>query len=91
MCQAAHAAHEAGIRFGDPHCVSSIVVCPVDNEHELLKAQWRIARKGIRMYVFREPDIGGQATALATEPIAAGLRKVFSKYRLWLPDGQPAR
>lgn len=41
--------------------------------------------------MFLEPDLGDQATALATEPISGELRKTLSKYPLWLPDGQPVK
>ena len=88
ICQASHAAHEVGIRFGDPHRVSSIVLCSAHSEEELKKTEWKAAQAGIRTYLFREPDLGDQATALATEPIVGALRKVFSKHPLWLPNGQ---
>ena len=62
-----------------------------------MKAYHQIENHGIGVYLFREPDIGNQATALATEPVTDGDRKFFSRYRLWrhvrrevvevLPDG----
>lgn len=83
MCQAAHAAHEVGIRYGDPDQVSSIVICKISSESELLKAAYRIRSKEIPVYVFREPDIGDQATALATAPVNGASRKIMSRYPLW--------
>jgi hypothetical protein len=47
-----------------------------------LTEQQRLDRIGIRTRVFHEPDIGNQATALATEPVYGDDRKYFKKYRL---------
>lgn len=88
ICQSSHAAHESGIRFGDPAQISSIVLCGVSDEGALEKAHWMIEQSGIRSYLFREPDLGDEATALATEPIFGSKRKMFSKFNLWLPNGQ---
>lgn len=88
ICQSSHAAHESGIRFGDPDQISSIVLCGVPDERELEKAHWMVEQSGIRSYLFREPDLGDEATALATEPIFGSKRKLFSKFNLWLPNGQ---
>jgi hypothetical protein len=83
LCQAVHAAYEAGIRFGDPHRISSVVVCSVPDERALQLAEARIRDNGIKSYMFTEPDIGDEATALATEPIFGAARRVLSKYPLW--------
>lgn len=87
FCQAAHAAHEAGIRFGDKERVSSIVLCSVPDEASLLLAKDRLDRKGIRNYIFNEDDLGGQATSIATEPISGGSRRALGGYPLW--NGRP--
>ena len=86
IVQSVHAAYEAGIRFGDPNNIASVVVCSVPNEEELLRTKERLDSREIRSYVFREPDIGGQATAIATEPIYGPQRKVLSRYPLWEPQ-----
>ena len=84
LCQAVHAAHESGIHLGDKNNgISSVVVCAVPNEDELLRAEHRLAQKGIRTVTFREPDLGNRATALSTEPINGAFRKVLSRYPLW--------
>ena len=83
LVQAVHAAHEAGIRFGDPHRISSVVVCSVPDEDHLLRAKEKLDHFGIRSSVFIEPDMQNQSTALATEPIWGRLRKAFSNYPLW--------
>ena len=84
MCQAVHAAHEAGIHLVDRSSgISNVVVCAVPDENRLLQARSKIEDHGIRSVVFYEPDIGNQATALATEPISGRDRKVLAKYKLW--------
>jgi len=83
ICQAIHAAYEAGLRADLPDSTRFLVTCQVPDEESLLKAQYEIERKGIHTFLFQEPDIGNQATALATEPIAASDRRKLSKYKLW--------
>lgn len=84
--QAAHAAHEAGIRFGNPDDISSLVLCSVPDEEALRRAAASCSLKGIRNYVFVEDDFGDQATAFATEPISGETRKAFKKFPLWSPE-----
>lgn len=84
VCQIAHAAHEAGIHLSnETEQISSIVVCSIPNEKELLKAMDRIEAHGVRVVLFREPDLNGEATALATEPIPSSERRKLCKYPLW--------
>jgi hypothetical protein len=49
-------------------------------ERELLAAADRLERAGIRFALFREPDRNNEATALATEPLCAGRRRVLARY-----------
>lgn len=83
MCQAAHAAHEAGIHLGDKNNISSVVICSIPNELELLKVHDKLAQRAIKTVIFREPDIENQITAIATEPIGPEVRRYFSSYPLW--------
>lgn len=84
MCQAVHAAHEAGIHLADKNAdISSVVLCSIPNEESLLQAQQRLESRGIKTVLFREPDADNQATALATEPLPHHMRKALSKYKLW--------
>lgn len=86
--QAVHAAHEAGIQYGNPNDISSVVICKVKDEQDLLKQAKKLERRGIAFAIFREPDIGDEATALATEPIGDERRKYLSHLPLWrTPDG----
>jgi hypothetical protein len=83
LVQAVHAAHEAGIRFGDPSLISSVVVCSVPDEPSLLRSKEALDSQGIKSYIFREDDFGDQATALSSEPLWGSRRKAFSRYPLW--------
>jgi len=42
--QSVHAAHEAGIRFGNPEVISSVVICTVPNEAALKEAKETVAK-----------------------------------------------
>lgn len=83
MVQAAHAAHESGIHFGNAERISSLVVCVVRSEKKLLKALNEVTSKGIKCIPFEEPDLGSQITSFASEPISGSKREAFSKYLLW--------
>jgi hypothetical protein len=84
MCQAVHAAHESGIHLAaKSNGISSVVVCSVPAEDDILKADFDLKNRGIRSVVFREPDLGDKATALATEPLDKDSRKFLSRYPLW--------
>lgn len=83
ICQAVHAAYESGIRYGNKESVSSVVVVTVPNEEELIRTKERLDRKRIDSYIFKEPDLGDQATALATEPLERARKKHFYGYPLW--------
>lgn len=84
MCQGIHAAYESGLHLTTPtDKIHYTVVCQVPDEESLLKAQYDIEQMGFRTVLFREPDLGGQATALATEPIPECVKKKLSKYPLW--------
>ena len=83
LCQAVHAAHEAGIRFGTPDRVSAVVVCALPDEAALRDALDRLTFHGIRATAFHEPDLGGRMTALATEPLPRNRRNFLSRYPLW--------
>jgi hypothetical protein len=88
VVQACHASIEAARSFlpsGAAH--PFIIVCGVPDEPALFRCLDRVARLGVRHRAFREPDIGNQLTALATEPVFGARRRCFRKYRLL---GQPA-
>jgi len=42
-----------------------------------------LASRGIRHVVFEEPDLGDQATSLATEPLMDEKRRLLGRWPLW--------
>lgn len=81
-----HAAHEAARAFWyETDEPLSVAVCAVSSEEELLEAADRLGYRDIAYTLFREPDIGNQATALATEPVGRRQRKAFARWELLEP------
>ncbi len=84
MVQAAHAAYESGIYLGQPsEDYDSIIALEIGSEKELIEVNEKINSLGIKTELFREPDIGDQATAFATEPISGEARSHFKQFKLW--------
>ena len=83
MVQAAHAAHESGIWLADRSPdTNSIIVLQCKDEPSLIHTYESLS-KDIDLVMFREPDIGNQATAFASKPISGDHRKLFKKFKLW--------
>lgn len=81
--QSCHAAIEAAKAYPDrlePH--PHLVLCAVENEQELQNAYAQLTSQGIRLQAFREPDIGNQLTAIASEPLAGEARRAFRHFKL---------
>lgn len=81
--QACHASIESSrhyLRPTDEH--PSIIICSVKNEQKLLSCAKELQDKGIAHEIFYEPDIGSQATALASRPLAGDDRKAFARFQL---------
>lgn len=84
IVQSSHAAYEAGTHLEENgSSVNHLVVLSVPNEQALLETHKKLGKRDIRSVLFREPDIGDQATALCTEPIWGSRRKLFAQYKLW--------
>ena len=84
LVQAAHATLECGIyHSGIPPKPDNIVLPSVGSEQELRAEFARITEAGVQARLIEEPDIGDQATAMATEPMTGSSRKLFSNHRLW--------
>lgn len=83
IVQANHAAYEVGTFGSTEDETKSLVLCEVKNEQELLKAHEWIKSRGIDLVLFREPDIGNEATAMATLPLSNKQRRLMSRFPLW--------
>jgi hypothetical protein len=93
MVQAAHAAQESGLlaqklNFA-PSKISNLVLCQVKDELSLLREFDKLNFLNIPTVLFREPDIGNQATALCTIPLSEESCRFFKKWKLWdnIPGG----
>lgn len=81
--QSAHACIEAARKYlkpGDEH--PSVIICCVKSEQKLKMCADELLGKGIDLQIFKEPDIGHQMTALASEPVRGAKRKLFSRFQL---------
>jgi hypothetical protein len=79
--QAVHAALSVARQFSVP-LHEHVVLCAVPNERQLLRWQSKIASSGIAVCAFREPDLGNEFTALATEPVYGEDRRLFRQLQL---------
>jgi len=87
VVQSCHAVAEAARSFlpsdqEHPH----IIVCEVRDERTLRQSLDDLERHGIRCHAFVEPDRGNELTALATEPVFGGTRRLFRRFRLLCPS-----
>lgn len=81
--QSCHAAIESArnyIKPGDEH--PSVIICHIKSEQKLLMCADELKQKGIDFQLFREPDIGNQATALASRPLKGEERAAFARFQL---------
>ena len=60
-----------------------LVVLGIGSEFQLQHVAARLEALGIQYQSFNEPDLGGQLTSLATEPLAMQERKLMQRYRCW--------
>jgi hypothetical protein len=61
-------------------------VIGVPNEDSLLDAHRLASRNGIKIVLFREPDLNDQATALCTEAVDRAAKRLFRRFKLWKED-----
>ncbi len=82
--QSAHAAVEVArkghIPPSDP--VPNLVLLGIASESELESIADSLSPLGIESVSFREPDLGGSLTAVATAPVSHGLRRHFRRFKL---------
>lgn len=62
-----------------------LIVCGVRDERRLRRSLDCLRRLGIRCHAFTEPDLDGQLTALATEPVCGDTRRLFRRFQLLTP------
>lgn len=80
--QSAHACIEATrdyLKKTDEH--PSVIICEVKSENKLKMVMEELRGK-INFKAFREPDIGNQFTAIASEPIYGEKRDLFKRFQL---------
>lgn len=83
MVQACHASLEAARAFlPSPYEHPFVIVCGVRDERRLGQCLRRLEAAGIRFRAFFEPDLGGQLTAAATEPVRGNQRRLFRRFQL---------
>lgn len=81
--QSCHAAIESARHYlkpGDEH--PSTIICAVKSETKLLMCADELKEQGIDFQLFHEPDIGNQATALASRPLIGKQREAFKRFQL---------
>jgi hypothetical protein len=87
LVQAAHAAAKMGHRLGQGGIEEEqfdglyFSVIGVEDQFALGKAMADVQSRGHTVYLFREPDIGDQPTAFASEPIRADARRGLRSYK----------
>lgn len=79
IIQTAHAC----LQSDKPKTVNSIVLFEVKNEEHLIKVNEYLKSRGLKTYLFFEPDDDMGYTSLATEPLHGEDRTIMSRFRLW--------
>jgi len=92
--QAIHAAVDATRFFLSPEADHPhLVLCAVPSQQRLLAAADFLCLNNIRFALFREPDRGNEATALATEPLSGAARRALKRFHclhdLTIPTSHP--
>ncbi len=82
--QSAHAAVEIARLGHIPPCdpVPNLILIGIASEPELESIADHLPSLGIESIAFREPDLGGSLTAVATAPVSHALRRHFRNYKL---------
>lgn len=83
VVQACHASLEAARRFLPPsRDHPNVIVLGLPDESALRHCLQELTSLNVRLHSFREPDLGDQLTAIATELIPRTHKRLFRKYRL---------
>ena len=67
-----------------------MIVLSAKNENRLKRVQKYLIEQGINHVHFCEPDLNGQMTSIATEPLSCNKRNALKKYQLFdnTPHGE---
>lgn len=80
IIQTAHAC----LQSDKPKTVNSIVLFEVKNEEHLIQANEYLKDRGIKTYMFFEPDYDMGYTAIACEPLSDEKdRNIFKRFKMW--------
>lgn len=79
IVQGAHAALEAGHRFGEH---SHLICFGIDSQDDLLQTAAYLDRHGIEFQMFYEPDYDTGYTAICTQPLRGDQRKPMRRFSL---------
>lgn len=80
--QAGHALIESTRNFNMNGAHPSVILTVVKSEHKLKEVMDELSKKKIKFSAFREPDIGNQLTAIASEPLYGKDREAFKRFQL---------
>jgi len=83
IVQAAHATHQAGIRFGATKLSTNFVLIGVKDEAELEAISMYLEYHQIEFEKFYEPDYDTGYTAIATKPLYGNERKPLKKFSIY--------
>ena len=79
-CHASIEAARAIIDEKDEH--PSLVLCVENSKEDLERSLLWLNAMNIRSICFHEPDLGGELTAIATEPLTFDVRKRLKNFKL---------
>lgn len=79
IIQTAHAC----LQIEAPKEINSIVLFEVKNEEHLIATNEYLQKRGLKTYIFFEPDFDMGYTAIATEPLKGEDREVCKRFKMW--------
>jgi len=83
IVQAAHATHQAGIRFGSTDVPTNFVLIGTKDQAELEAVALYLASHQIEFEMFFEPDHDTGYTAIATKPLYGDDRRPMRKFQIY--------
>lgn len=84
IVQIGHACHEAGKRASTDRDISSLILLSSRDQEDLERIAMKLDSRGIKFYMFHEPDNNMGFSAICTEPIYdSAIRSFFRKWDLF--------